>query len=241
MPQHRVVGIIGGMGPEATADLFFKIVQETNANTDQEHLEVVVVSDPTVPDRTKAILENTADPLPKMVNTAQRCVQGGADFLIMPCNTAHHFYKRLTEQVDVPVLHMMDEVAFFLSQHHKPIQKVGLMATDGTIKSELYQAALRQQEIEVLSPDPHEQTMVMEAIYGEDGVKAGCIDQPQSAFKTVADALIFSGAKAIIAGCTEIPLALSSEDVENVLFVDSTRVLASAAVKFATGQLDRRF
>ncbi|MFP4201033.1 MAG: aspartate/glutamate racemase family protein [Clostridia bacterium] len=224
------VGIVGGMGPEATADLFMKIIRATPATCDQDHLPVVIVSDPSVPDRTQAVLGDGEDPLPTMVRSARACVTAGADFLVMPCNTAHCFYLGLAESVDVPVLHMMEEVARFFETRHPEIRRVGLLATTGTVKIGLYQEALSENGIEVLVPNERDQESVMEGIYGEKGVKCGYYDEPRNLFVSVARRLVDRGADAIISGCTEIPLALSQDDLEDTVVVDPTEVLARAAV-----------
>ncbi len=230
---EKVVGVIGGMGPEATADLFLKVVQETDADSDQQHLDVVIVSDPSVPDRSAALAGVGEDPLPVIVRTARRCIMAGADFLIMPCNTAHYFYRDLCDRVEVPVLHMMDEVAKYLLREHPAVQTVGLMATDGTVSSGLYQDAFATRDLTVLVPKESDQKTVMDGIYGEAGVKAGCSEQAGERFREVALELIERGAEVIIAGCTEIPLALKQSDLCGALLVDPTRILARAAVDYA--------
>ena len=229
------IGIVGGMGPEATADLFKKIIRATPAKRDQDHIPVVIVSDPSIPDRTEALLGEGEDPLPAMAKSAQACLGAGADFLIMPCNTAHCFHPGLCEGIPVPVLHMMEEVARFLASTHPEVRKVGLLATTGTVRLALYQETLSQDGLEVIVPGEDDQGKVMEAIYGERGVKAGYYDGPRDLFSEVAANLVARGATAIIAGCTEIPLALEQGDVDGAVLVDPTDVLAHAAVARALG------
>jgi len=232
---EKVVGVIGGMGPEATADLFMKVVQETDAQSDQQHLDVVVVSDPSVPDRSAAVAGHGEDPLPAIARTARRCIRAGADFLIMPCNTAHHFYRGLCDSVEIPVLHMMREVAEYLLAVHPTVQAVGLMATDGTVDSGLYQDAFCARDLKVLVPSEDDQRRVMEGIYSEHGVKAGCCQNARIHFRAVAQELVERGAEVIVAGCTEIPLALEQSDITGALLIDPTRILARAAVNHARG------
>ncbi len=224
------IGIVGGMGPEATADLFLKIIRATPAKRDQDHIPVVIVSDPTVPDRTAAILGEGEDPLPVMSRSAEACIRAGADFLVMPCNTAHCFHPGLCTNIDVPVLHMMEEVTRYLREDHPEVGRVGLLATTGTVTLGLYQQSLEEGGVEVLVPSDEDQARVMDAIYGDKGVKAGYHDYARAVFAALAKTLREGGADAIIAGCTEIPLALSSEDVEPALLIDPTDILARAAV-----------
>jgi len=229
------IGIVGGMGPEATADLFKKIIRATPAKRDQDHIPVIIVSDPTIPDRTEALLGEGEDPLPAMARSAEACLRAGADFLIMPCNTAHCFHPGLCQGIAVPVLHMMEEVARFLAASHPGVRKVGLLATTGTVQLALYQETLSEDGLEVIVPGEEDQGKVMEAIYGDQGVKAGYYDGPRRLFSGVAANLVARGATAIIAGCTEIPLALDQADVEGAVLVDPTDVLARAAVVRALG------
>lgn len=231
---RKVIGIIGGMGPEATADLYLKIIEETGASCDQQHLDVVIVSDPTVADRTRAILGSGPDPAPQIIRSASRCVRAGADFLIMPCNAAHHFHPQVQGGVEVPVVHMIDEVVRHLREEHPEVRAVGIMAASGTVASGMYQRFLADAGIEALVPDEGDQDLVMEGIYA---VKSGQHRRAGQLFPEVAERMLSAGAGAIIAGCTEIPLGL--RELPSGILIDATRVLARAAVRIALG--DREF
>ncbi len=228
--SRRVIGIIGGMGPEATADFYAKIIAETGAGRDQDHLEVVIISDPGIPDRTRAITGSGPDPVPLMIRSAQRCLLAGADFLVMPCNAAHHFHRQIQCRVEVPVVHMIEEVALHLSTDHPGVRAVGIMAASGTLASGQYQRALEGAGIEVLIPHEKDQERVMEGIYA---VKSGRHRRARQLFPPVAERLAAAGADAIIAGCTEIPLGL--QQLSSAVLIDATRVLARAAVDIASG------
>lgn len=231
--QQRTIGVIGGMGPQATVDLYSKIIEETRAARDQDNLDVVIVADPRVPDRTEAIFGSGQDPVPVILSSARRCILAGAEFLVMPCNTAHHYYDALSGSVDVPIVHMIREVACHLGDRHPRAVRVGLMATSGTLRTQLYQGVLDEVGVSVAVPCDTSQDAVMRGIYG---VKGGDIDEASTIFRQVADTLIDAGADAIIAGCTEIPLALG--ETGSIPLIDPTRVLARAAVQVATGQRD---
>lgn len=218
------------MGPQATADLYSKIIDETGAERDQDNLDVVIVGDPSVPDRTEAIFGSGQDPVPVMLRSARRCILAGADFLVMPCNTAHHYYDALIGGVQVPIVHMIREVAYHLRDDHSRVARVGLMATSGTLRTELYQGELDAVGVRVIVPSDTRQDDVMRGIYG---IKGGDLETAGILFRQVADTLIDAGAEAVIAGCTEIPLAL--EDTGSTPLVDPTRVLARAAVQVAQG------
>ena len=141
MSDKKVIGILGGMGPLATADLFQKITLHTAAACDQAHPRVCIDSNTNIADRTAALLHSGADPVPEMVKSAKRLASIGADFLIMPCNTAHGFYDEVCSAVSIPVLHMIRICAGALGQ--RGIKRAGLLATDGTVRSGIYSDCFR--------------------------------------------------------------------------------------------------
>ncbi len=224
----KVVGIIGGMGPEATADLFLKIVKSTPAAKDQDHLRIVVDNNPEIPDRTAFILGKGADPRPLLIETARNVEKMGADFMVIPCNTAHYFHGDIQSAVRVPVLHIMKEVAKMLSGK---IQRAGILASTGTLRTRLYEDHLTQVGIASVVPAGGDQEDVMAAIYG---VKAGDLKKGRELALRAGEKLVAQGAQAVIAGCTEIPLVLHDGDLA-VPVVDATKVLAEACVRVAFG------
>src|SRR5574341_528435 len=168
--SQKVIGVLGGLGPWATLDLFEKILRQTPARIDQEHLRIIIDNNPKIPDRSPAILGEGEDPTPALVATAQNLQRAGADFLVIPCNTAHYFYDRIRAAVTIPVLHIMDEVAAAAREKVPGVHVLGVLATAATMASGLYHRACRRQGIEVIGPDPAGQQIVNRAIYG---VKAG--------------------------------------------------------------------
>ena len=135
--DKKIVGIIGGMGPLATADFFKKIVLNTKANIDQEHIKVLIDNNTDIPDRTSAIIHNDKSPVPQLVKSAVMLWAMGAQILVMPCNTAHYFYSEVQKSVEIPVLNMIELTCSALVQ--KGVKRAGLLATEGTIKSKIYQ------------------------------------------------------------------------------------------------------
>ncbi|HHY75192.1 MAG TPA: amino acid racemase [Firmicutes bacterium] len=226
---RKTVGILGGMGPEATADLFMKIIKATPAKKDQEHLRIVIDNNPSIPDRTAYILGKGEDPTPFLIETAKNLEKMGAGLIAMPCNTAHFFHRAIQEAVGVPVLHMMKEVAQVL---RGKVERVGLLATTGTIKTGLYETHLGDAGISVIVPSPADQEEVMEAIYA---VKGGDLERGREIALRQGAKLAAEGAQAVIAGCTELPLILHDGDLD-VPVVDPTRVLAEACVRIALGE-----
>lgn len=223
--KKKTVGIIGGMGPLATADLFKKIVLNTKAESDQEHLKVLVDNNTDISDRTSAILYGGKNPVPQLTKSALLLWAMGAEVLVMPCNTAHYFYNDVQNAVDIPVLHMIEITCNSLLK--KGIKKAGLLATDGTIESGIYQGVFDKSGIELLKPDTYGQKEIMDMIY--KGVKAGKKDYDTKKIREILDKLISDGAETLILGCTELPLAFDMYNL-NYETCDPTLELAKAAV-----------
>ncbi|MEN8245984.1 MAG: amino acid racemase [Thermodesulfobacteriota bacterium] len=233
MKEESVIGILGGMGPEATYDCFGKLIKNTPAGCDQEHLGIVIVNNPKVPDRTRAILENGPSPLPALHQGIDSLKRAGADFVIIPCVTAHYFLEELLAQCDLPVLSILDAVADHIRRSHPKMKTIGLLSTSGTVQSKIFQKRLAAEGIDTLVCSDPWQQQVMEAIYD---IKNENVPRSQAdIIDSLADAaahLIRRGAQGIIAGCTEIPLALTPKDVATPYF-DSLLILARAAIRRA--------
>lgn len=227
MPK-KTIGILGGMGPLATADLFQKITLHTAAACDQEHPRVCIDSNTEIADRTAALLHGGADPVPEMVKSARRLESIGADFLIMPCNTAHNYYEAVCASVGIPVLHMIALTRDALKA--RGVKCAGLLATDGTVQTGIYQRTFAGSGVELLTPDAEGQAAVMDIIY--NGVKAGDLAHDVSAFRRSCESLLARGAEVLILGCTELPPAF---DIYRLDYphVDPTLELALAAVRAA--------
>lgn len=231
--MKRVVGILGGMGPAATVDLFARIVQATPARKDQDHLHILIDNNPAVPDRTAAILRGGADPLPALLTGLQRLETQGAELLAMPCNTAHHYLPALQDAAAGRFLDMIAETACALRVACGAGAVVGILATEGTLACGLYQKACRAAGLEPMTPDAGGARTVMEAIYGTEGIKAGGPEAVARArLQQVCADLERRGAQAILLGCTELPLALRAEDLSLPL-IASNQALAEAVVREA--------
>jgi aspartate racemase len=229
MPE-KIIGILGGMGPEATIDLFYKIIKFTLAEKDQEHLRIIIDNNPKIPDRTAAILGKGEDPLPALQETAQNLEKAGADFIVIPCNTAHYFLSSIQESVNIPVLNMIEETTKETKKRIPQIKKVGLLASIGVYKSEIYHQHFKKFNIEVISPEEKDKEEIMKVIYT---IKAGDLSKRvKKNILKITQRLIDKGAEAIIAGCTEIPLILKEGDV-SVPLIDPTQILARIAVQKA--------
>lgn len=225
----QIIGILGGMGPAATADFYAKLVSMTPGSTDQDHLKTVIWSDPTIPDRSEALVGNGPDPTPWLLHGGLVLREAGATVIAIPCNTAHAFVPRITDHIGLPIVHMIGEVARHLATSRPPVRTAGLLATTGTVRAGLYQDWLARVGIGLVLPDPASQDRdVMAAVRK---VKAGQRG-PAAAdpLTRAAHRLIDRGAQAIIAGCTEIPLGLAP-DALPVPIIDPAVVLARTLIR----------
>jgi len=229
-----IVGVLGGMGPHATAAFFLRLIRRTPATCDQEHLHVLIDNDPGIPDRTAAILGDGASPLTRMLAAAQRLAAAGATLIAMPCNTAHVWLEELRRGVDVPIVDMVEETSRAAAQAAPASADVGLLATTGTVRSGLYARTLERLGRRLIVPTEEDQRVVAAAIArvkADDAV-------PRGALVGVCERLVDRGAAGLILGCTEIPLVLSSGDVAVAIF-DSMDLLARSVVKRCTGGSER--
>ena len=230
---EKIIGILGGMGPEATADLFFRIIRVTPAQRDQDHVRTIIYSNSKVPDRTAAILENGPSPVPEMLRAAKALEEAGADFLIMPCNTAHHFIDELRTGVDIPILHMIELTAQRVLDDLPSVERVGLIATDGTVKSGIYHRSFSKIGVEIITPAESLQKKAMKAIY--EHIKTGDLQEGGEILLGVANHLVGNGTQAVLCGCTEVSLVLKDGDI-SVPVIDPLQILAETAVQAALGK-----
>lgn len=220
------------MGPEATADFFLRLLEADPCDKDQDHVHVIVESDPSIPDRTAFILGRGPDPLPAMLKAAERLAAAGAEIAGIPCMTAHAFLPRLRAQASLPFLSALEAMEAALGRDFPGAERLGILGTAGSKAAGIYEAGLKDRRI--LWPDEADQReTVMEAIYGIKGIKAGNRGEgPRTLLLKAAAGLKAKGAQAIVAGCTEVPLVLSQEHLD-VPFIDPMRILAKALVALA--------
>ena len=228
--KEKVIGILGGMGPEATLECYAQIIKNTPARSDQQHLRVVIDSNPKVPDRTAAITGKGPSPLTTLVAGCDALQAAGADFIIMPCVSAHFYLEQMRQHSKMPILSIFDAVTEAISSEHADIEIVGLLGTTGTISSSLFQKRLAVAGLTTLVPGEVRQSRVMAAIYEIKNSRSTRSRQYISSdLAAVAVSLVSEGAQAIIAGCTEIPLALQQEHL-SVPYFDVLPILARAAI-----------
>ncbi len=232
----KTIGILGGMGPEATVNCFDKIIKNTPAAADQDHLRVVIDSNPKVPDRTAAIIGDGESPVPVLVAGCQALERAGAAFIIIPCVSAHVFLTDVQQQIELPILSIYDAVAEAIIRDYFEIKTVGLMGTTGTVSGGMFQERLMQDGIRTVVPDDKMQSNVMAAVYDiKDSETKRSRTEIKADLVAVADSLIAQkpeGAQGIIAGCTEIPIVLHQEHL-SVPYFDAVTILARAAISKA--------
>lgn len=228
----KSIGIIGGMGPLASADLFKKIILLTKASRDSEHIHVFIDSNTSIPDRTQAILHGGESPVKELTKSALKLEMMGADIIVMACNTAHYFYDEIKKYLSVMPLNMIELTAEEIQR--RGITKVGLLATSGTCESKVYDNILEKYGISIIKPSCEEQKYVMDLIYS--GVKAGNYQYNISDFLNVIKKLKEQGSQLLILGCTELPIAFNMFDIDE-LNLDPTSILAKGAIEFALKDL----
>lgn len=226
----RTIGVIGGLGPEATVDFFRKVLERTPAQTDQEHLHLIIDNDPAVPNRNEAIAGRGPSPGPHLAAMARRLEDAGADLLVMVCNAAHAFAGEIEASVSIPLLSIIDATTRQALRDVPTLQHVSILASSGCLEAELYQRSFAASGVSTIVPQGEERARFMQLLYAiKSGDKSPAI---QAAMRGLAEAHIGRGAQAVIAGCTEVPLVLLSSELTRPL-VSSTDALVEAAVEAA--------
>ena len=227
--MKKTIGILGGMGPMATADLFRKIIEGTRASRDSEHIRVYIDSDAAIPDRTAAILHGGTDPVPEMTTALRHLEACGADCILMACNTAHFFLPRLQALTETPILDMPAITARRCAERF-PGRRAAVLGTTGTLDTGLYDQALEREGVPFLLPDDTQRAELMRFIY--DVVKASKPLAPESEnWSRLLDGLRRCGADYFILACTELPI-LANALGDPGPFLDPTKELAREAILF---------
>lgn len=221
----KTLGVIGGLGPMATAYFMQLVIEMTEASVDQEHIPILVYNCPQIPDRTNYLLGKSSDnPKPYMIDCGRKIVQAGAELIAIPCITAHALFSENEDCLGVPMLHIIKETAEYLKK--EGIRRVGLEATDGTVQTGIFQKELERQGIEVVLPSEEKQKMVMHIIY--NNVKSGTkIDMEM--FRQIEKEFFENNVEVIILGCTELSMVRRDEKIGSG-YLDAMEVLARAAV-----------
>ena len=225
MKTCTYLGILGGLGPMSTVYFCELLNRHTAATCDADHIDMLISSRATTPDRTAYILDkNSPDPLPVMLADAHRLERAGVDLIVVPCNTAHYFYDGLTKSCKTPILNIIDETTAHLVR--TGVKTFGLLATVGTIQSGAYERFCAPRGLTCLTPTEEEQKIISDIIFGQ--IKQNkAVDM--DAFGRVVDSLRSRGCERIVLGCTELSL-LKKQGLDEDIFVDSLDVLAHRTI-----------
>ncbi len=228
------LGIIGGMGPEATAMMYDRIIRFTDAKRDQDHLDIIIYSHASMPDRTGAIKSGRGGEVAGLLSEDARMLQRcGAGAIAIPCNTSHSFIDIIQSSVDIPVINMIRETARYIGESRPWVKKVGILATDGTLKSGLYRRALADMGLEPFEPDEDTQKIVMRIIY--DQIKAGDKGSLED-FAKVDRFLKKNDCDAAVLGCTELSVFRANHELDS-FYVDAMEILVKKCITLCGARL----
>lgn len=232
MGKQKIIGIVGGMGPLASCDLYRKIIMNTKASRDSDHIHVIVDSNTKIPDRTDAILYHGKSPLPMLIESARKLEQMGAEIIIIACNTSHFFIDEIRECVHCEVISIIEAV--YEEVKRKELQSISLFATEGTAKTGIYQSVFKEGNLKLRVSNDEEQKIITDLIY--NGIKKGNYEYDGAAFQNLIIKQSLEGEQAFILGCTELPIAVSLYHIEGN-FIDPSLCLAHVAIIKAGGQV----
>jgi len=243
MKNSKMIGIVGGMGPYASLDLFQKILNQTDAKDDQNHLPIALISTPNkISDRTEFLLGQTSiNPAYVISEIINKLIDIGANIIGIPCNTAHapRIYNVIEElnrkNKEIKIVNMIDEVAEFIEYHYPALKRIGVLSTIGTKISRIYPMALEPRGFQIIDSDEDVQASLHEAIYDQKfGIKAQSNPITETAKDNVDKAvnhLIEKDANILILGCTELSLVIKQRNIDNVPVIDPVLILAKALIR----------
>lgn len=224
-----ILGIMGGMGPAATCDLYKKITEYTHACKDQEHIHIVIDSNVQIPDRTDYICGKGEDPRSEMIRSVIKLEMMGADYIVIACNTAHYFYDDIKKYTKANLLHMIRETAEFLKRTSPENKNFLLLSTEGTYASGVYKKAFIDYDLNLIEPTEKDKQTVMSWIYK---VKSGIFDVSRSEFDNFVCRYSKDKKIKVILGCTELPLLVESINTD-IECIDPTLIIAKRCVEIA--------
>lgn len=237
MAQKRpLLGIIGGMGAEAGAEFYERLIKMTPVEVDQDHIETILYSNSLIPDRTKSILKEGPSSYPLLAESAKLLERMGADLIVLTCVTSHHYIDDLRKEVGREVLSAVEETIDLLKERSPQASTVGVLATTGTIKSQLFQKGLQRAGLKSLVvPENIQDKYVMSALYAPDGIKAGHRQPARDKMLLALNWLVLNGAEAVISGCSEFPLLFNQPD-SLVPLIDAMDALIRKTIYRCTGK-----
>ena len=230
------LGVIGGMGPLATELLYRRIIEKTDAKCDKEHIDMIILSHASMPDRTTAIKSGeTHEVFKELLSDAKMLENNGVDAIAIPCNTSHFFWKPLQAEMDIPVINMVRKTVERIKANNENIKKVGLLATDGTLYTGIYRQECEALGIECVYPDDETQKQVMNIIYNR--IKAGDNGSPED-FAKIDEFMKKSGCEAAILACTELSCFAKIHSLDS-FYVDALDILCEEAILMCGGKVKK--
>nr|WP_300003623.1 amino acid racemase [Tissierella sp.] len=230
----KKLGILGGMGPLPTIKLFEMIVSMTDANRDQDHIHIIIDNNTKIPDRTSFLLDNNKEsPVISLVESAKMLEKAGSDLIVMPCNTAHYYYKELKEAVEIPFLNMIEETAIWIKKNHPELKNIGLLATDGTIRAGIYDNIFLNYGINIVKPSEGKQKYIYDLIYN---LKENKEQKDLEGIYRAMEEIEAQGAEVFIAGCTEVSVALDTFKIKGD-FIDPMKIIAERSIEMVGAKL----
>jgi aspartate racemase len=244
--QRALPGILGGLGPLAHIEFEQRLLEQSvkrKSLKDQDHPVWLLISAAATPDRTQSLQGQAPDAMPWLLHYARLLERMGADFLIVTCNTAHAFYPRIQPQLSIPWLHMMREVSHFIATQKTGAQRIGIMATTGTLRAQLYAESLTESGLTPVFPavESMAQQQIMQSIYAPYwGIKSGGVTVSSMALETLAESLEWFKAQAVdlvIAGCTELSVGLARLENPLLPWIDPLEIIADLTIGKALGEI----
>ena len=223
----KKLGVIGGMGPEASCFYYQNVIKHTKAEKDQDHIDMVILSHATMPDRTEAILTGDDKHLINVLCDDARTLESlGVSNIAVTCNTSHYFYEQMQKAVQIPVINMIYESVAYAVKHYEGVKKIGIMGTDGTINSRIYHKECRKLGVTAVKPSPERQKDVMSLIY--DDIKSGK-DGDREKFDRVMSEFLRKGCDVVILACTELSVFKEKHEVPSIC-LDAMDVLVRESI-----------
>jgi aspartate racemase len=221
------LGVLGGMGPAASAEFMVRLTALTPATCDQEHIPTILWSDPRIPDRSTSVRNGDDLPLPWLIKGVEGLRRAGCDYVAIPCNTAHFWHHKLSG-LGPKILHIVDSVAIELKNKNINDCNIAILGTQSTIESGLYQYRLNKFGWNCLTPSKEQMDdLIQPAI---NLIKSGKIDESKSMIMEVIDSLIAQNIKAVVLGCTELPLAIRDETYNGIALINSIDSLVRLSI-----------
>jgi len=222
-----ILGVIGGMGPLATCTFFEQVIRLTKADKDQEHIHIIIDNNTNIPDRTDYILGKGPDPRPELIRSAIKLESMGAEYIAIPCNTAHYFYEDIVKFTKAKVLNMIEETAAHLKANYKDQKDFLLLATRGTYEAKIYKKVFNRYQLNIIEPDEKDKDKIMGWIYG---VKSSVFDVTAKDFEVLINKYNHDENIPVILGCTELSTLAEMIKISRN-YVDPLYILAQRCVQ----------